>query len=403
MNNARFSRQRKLFAPIIIAAVVAVVGSGLGTYRYDRELPALEVSVTAPTVEAKQEVTLPWNDSGESAISTADGKRLGIGPNADKVVPTASIAKLITIMTVLKKYPLKAGETGPTITMTPADVDLYKYYKAIGGSNVIVKAGQQFTEYQMIQAMMLPSANNFADSLAVWAYGSLADYKTAAQDVVNRMGMGKTLVGSDASGFLPDTTSTANDLVLLGQAALKESVVTEIAGQELALLPNAGTVRTTDTGLGQSGITGLKTGTSDQAGNCFLFSATHTFNNGKTETFVGVVMHSESSQSRFTEATNLLEATYNAYQDVVVAKAGTRVGTVKSAWGQEVDIVTAKDVTQFAWIGDRATVEANASVGDQEVLDKGEPVGSIKTANSTVPLVTNDQLSAPSFGWRILH
>ncbi|WFR73114.1 D-alanyl-D-alanine carboxypeptidase [Prescottella defluvii] len=187
--------------------------------------------------------------------------------------PTASTAKLITALTVLERMPLARGEDGPMLTMTGADADLYSSYAAKGGSAVAVWAGQELSEYEMLVGMLLPSANNLADTLAVWAFGSLAEYRTAANEFVRSLGMSSTTVGTDASGFSPTTTSTARDLTLLAAAAVRNPVIAEIVAREEAVLSGVGVVRNTNWLLGRRGVVGLKTGTTDEAGGVFLFAA----------------------------------------------------------------------------------------------------------------------------------
>ena len=402
MSTSRQGRRKKIIA-FLLVSVLLLGAVGTGVYRYNRPLPTLEATLTTPTVE-KQVVALPWTESGESAISTASNKVLGVGENANKVVPTASIAKLITILTVLKKYPLSAGQSGPTITLADKDVAIYNKYNSEDGSAALVTPGEQISEYQMLQAMLLPSANNIADSLAIWAYGSLSAYRSAAQDTVNTLGMGSTKVGSDASGFLPDTVSTANDLVLLGEAALKQDVVKEIAAQRVATIPVEGVIYNTNPVLGQSGITGLKTGTSDEAGNCFLFSATHTFDNGQSETFVGVVLNSPTAQSRYSEAVSLLNATYGGYKEVLVASANQPIGRVASEWGQSTAVAPKSDVSEFVWLGDATTTAAKITLDNKSVsLKEKQTVGSITVGENSVSLIAAQDVKPPSLWWRIFH
>lgn len=398
------TRPRRRFHPVALILVLLVLGllMGVAIYRYNRPLPALHVSMVKPKATA-QTVSLPWIQSGESAISTTENKVLGQGPNANQPVATASIAKLITILTVLKKYPLSAGQSGPTITLTQADVDLYNKYYAEDGSNIPVELGEKLTEYQMIQAMMLPSANNIADSLAIWAYGSMSAYQAAAVDEVTHLGMASTKIGSDASGFLPNTTSTANDLVLLGEAAMKQPVIVQIAQQPQATLPVVGTVYSTNSLLGVDDITGLKTGTSDQAGDCYLFTADHTFSNLQKEQFVGVVMGAPSDLSRFQAAKDLLEATYSHYKEVIVAKAGEPIGTITSAWGSKTSVAPTSDVDEFAWEGDAPAADATVSLQGKTTLDYNQLVGSVAAGSSRVPLYTTAALNGPSIWWRIFH
>jgi len=120
---------------------------------------------------------------------------------------------------------------------------------------------------------LLPSANNLADTLAVWAFGSLDEYRTAATALVRSLGMTSTTVGTDASGFSPSTTSTARDLTLLAAAAARHPVVAEIVARDHAVLSGVGTVYNTNSLLGRPGVVGLKTGTTAEAGGVFLFAA----------------------------------------------------------------------------------------------------------------------------------
>ncbi|MGF7121829.1 D-alanyl-D-alanine carboxypeptidase family protein [Rhodococcus sp. BE178] len=188
--------------------------------------------------------------------------------------PTASTAKIITALTVLGKEPLAPGQDGPVLTMTEADAELYRSYAAREGSVVVVGQGQELTQREILEGMLLPSANNLADTLATWAFGSLADYRTAATDLVRSLGMTATTVGSDASGFSPSTTSTAHDLTLLAAAAMRHPVIAEIVARPDAVISGVGVVRNTNWLLGRQGVVGLKTGTTDEAGGVFLFAAT---------------------------------------------------------------------------------------------------------------------------------
>lgn len=217
-----------------------------------------------------------YRHGAATAYTFVDGNgeiRVG-GAREQRPRPTASTAKLITALTVLERRPLVPGEDGPMLTMTGADADLYGSYAERGGSAVAVGAGQELSEYEMLVGMLLPSANNLADTLAVWAFGSLAEYRAAANELVRSLGMTSTAVGTDASGFSPTTTSTARDLTLLAAAAVRHPVIAEIVARDEAVLPGVGPVRNTNWLLRRPGVVGLKTGTTDEAGGVFLFAAT---------------------------------------------------------------------------------------------------------------------------------
>ena len=175
---------------------------------------------------------LTWPNS-PAAVGIVDSDIL-VSHGSSDPAPIASTAKLITALSVLKAKPLSAGAAGPIITLGPADAASYNAYRAKGGSVVPVTVGEQISEYQTLEAMLLPSANNMADSLASWAFGSIGAYASAANSYLTQLGLTKTHIGSDASGFDPGTTSTPTDLVKLGEAVMQNPVLASIVDQSTA-------------------------------------------------------------------------------------------------------------------------------------------------------------------------
>ena len=131
-----------------------------------------------------------WPARSQASFGTLKDGVLLSSPN-QTARPTASTAKLITALTILQKKPLRHGESGPILAMTGEDTALLDYYLSIGGSYATTKVGETLTQYQMLQGILITSANNFADRLAIWAFGSLEDYRQAAQDYVNSIGLKK--------------------------------------------------------------------------------------------------------------------------------------------------------------------------------------------------------------------
>jgi D-alanyl-D-alanine carboxypeptidase (penicillin-binding protein 5/6) len=269
-------KRRRSIIRIAWFFVLIVVAIAL-SFHYFRSSPA-----------GTSNLKLDWPKTGEAAIGIV-GQGVSGTNGAQTARPTASTAKLITALTVLKKYPLQPGQSGPSITLTLNDVKIYSQYLSEDGSSTRVLVGAQLSEYQMLEAMLIPSANNMADSLAIWAFGSLANYKVAATQTVKSLGLDSTKIGSDASGLSPDTVSTAHNLVLVGEAAMQNPVIAQIVGTSQTTLPVAGTITNNNTLLGQDGIVGVKTGNSDEAGGVFVFAAKYSTANGQKLTIVGAV------------------------------------------------------------------------------------------------------------------
>ncbi|MCA9328007.1 serine hydrolase, partial [Candidatus Saccharibacteria bacterium] len=243
-----------------------------GLVNYARPLPSPTTLVQLPDTLAPTSVAVAWPSPGYGSLFV-DGYGAVAAQQGDDIIATASIAKVITALCVLEKSPLQPGETGPLITMTQEDLDLYNAEIGRNGSRLYVEPGEQLSEYQLLQAMLIPSANNIANTLAVWAFGSLDAYQTYATNFAQRHELVRTHIGTDASGFDPSTTSTANDLAKLGQLAVANPVLAEIASQKSASFPRAGTIYNYNSALGVSGIDGVKTGNNDQNLGGLLFSA----------------------------------------------------------------------------------------------------------------------------------
>lgn len=253
-------------------ALLAVIGWGI--FALLRPTPTLEPHYAVINPISTKAVSLPWPDAGQGAIGAVGFGVLATN-GSQTAVPMASVAKIVTALAVLKQKPLVLDQQGPTITLDDTDVSYYQSYVSQGGSVAKVVAGETLSEYQALQTMILPSANNMAESLSRWAFGSPDAYIKYANQYVQALGMTQTTV-ADASGFAPQTVSSAKDLVQLGLAAMNDPVLAQIVSQSQASEPVVGNIKNTNWLLGSDGFVGIKTGNTDQAGGCYLFASDQT-------------------------------------------------------------------------------------------------------------------------------
>lgn len=387
-----------------LALLVIVVYAGWSLFR---PLPALhpeiahaDLQVTTPTA------TLTWPNT-QAAVGLA-GTSIMETHGAQTPRPTASTAKIITALTVLQAKPLKPGQQGPTITLTDKDVATYQSYVARDGSVLPVEAGEEISEYQMLQAMMLPSANNIADTMAIWAYGSFKNYQRAATAFLRHQGLTHTHIGSDASGLSPDTTSTAGDLVRLGELAMQHPVLSAIVGQQTATnIPDVGDIENVNTLLGQNGIIGVKTGNSDQAGGVFVGAAA-TRVNGRPVTIVTAVVGTPDLASALRATTPLVTSAQANFAETSVLTKGTIIGRYAVPGREAIQAVAAEDLNVTVWRG--ATVSTRVALHPTAANSRaGTAVGSVSAASSrldstaTVPVVLGTNAPKPPLAWRLTH
>jgi D-alanyl-D-alanine carboxypeptidase (penicillin-binding protein 5/6) len=194
----------------------------------------------------------------------------------------------MTAYLVLRDHPLRPGQDGPTITLTDADVADTDRRREQQESVVSVAAGEQLTERQALQALLLPSANNIAAVLARWDAGSVDRFVARMNATARSLGMTHTRY-TDPSGYDDATVSTAADQVRLVDRAMRLPVFASIVATPSATLPVAGTVHNTNALLGHNGFVGVKTGSTAAAGGCFAFRAIRWID-GKRKTITGVVL-----------------------------------------------------------------------------------------------------------------
>src|SRR5256714_5055298 len=131
-----------------------------------------------------------WPAYGQAAVQLGQSQ-VRAGPNQHEA-PIASVAKVMTAYVVLRDHPLQPGEDGPTITLTDADVADTERRRRQQESVVSVVAGEQLTELQALQALLLPSANNIAAVLAHWDAGSASRFVARMNATARSLGMTRT-------------------------------------------------------------------------------------------------------------------------------------------------------------------------------------------------------------------
>jgi serine-type D-Ala-D-Ala carboxypeptidase (penicillin-binding protein 5/6) len=227
-----------------------------------------------------------WPSSGQAAYAVGTGP-IEAGPG-QRPAPIASVAKVMTAYLVLRHDPLAAGASGFRLRITAADVADYQRRVRQDQSVTRVRAGEVLTERQALYALLLPSANNVAALLARHVGGSEAGFVALMNQTARALGMRHTRY-TDPSGFEASTRSTAADEIMLARAAMRVPVFAAIVGTRTYVLPVAGVVHNTDTLLGHDGFVGIKTGSMDASGGCFMFQVQRHIQ-GQLITITGVVL-----------------------------------------------------------------------------------------------------------------
>ena len=386
-----------------ILVIILVLIAAMGIFLFFQSKHAIKPVAQLPYIAKTQAIPLPWPSYGQSALGAVGYGVLAESGN-QKAVPMASITKIVTALAVLRQKPLNINQQSPIITLTRSDVAIYNSYYSQDGSVAKVTAGEQISEYQALQTMLLPSANNMADSLAIWAFGSLENYLTYANNMLSQLGLNQIHV-ANTNGFSPQSTANVHDLVLLGETALSNPVLAQIVNQRQASVPVAGIIYNSNSRLGKNGIIGIKTGFTDEAGGCYLVADNQTIE-GQKITFVGAILGAPNLKSAMGSTATIISASGDGFQKITVVRAGQQVGYYKTPWGASSAIVASKNLSLLAWRG--ADINLYADFVSLKLPAKsGQSVGSVSiTSNDKtveIPVVLKQSLPGPSWYWRLFR
>ena len=372
---------------LVVALLLVLLA--LGAFNYLRPIPAVSPAHLLRTSDVVPGTApgLPWPSRGSAAVGVSGLGLLASSGNA-QTFPAASVTKVMTALVILADKPLKSNE---------ADL--------AGGQSVAkVEAGEQLSELQLLQGMLIPSANNYAESAARWDAGSLGAFIARMNDRAAKLKLAHTKF-ADVSGASPASVSTPADLLALGMEAMRDPVFAEIVATPQVDLPVAGTVYNVDAVLGQSGIVGIKTGSGVNTGANFLFAAKATVDGHEIVIF-GCVMGQSSLAIAFADAKKLIAATSPALHVRRILSRNEAVATYTTPWGAQSDLVSADDVDVVEWPGMvvRQRLDAKSIVIDKP-LPSSTPEGTehvvLGDYDLDVPLVTADPLYPPGRLWRL--
>jgi D-alanyl-D-alanine carboxypeptidase (penicillin-binding protein 5/6) len=227
-----------------------------------------------------------WPQRGQGAYVLGSG-RMAVSPD-ERPVPIASLAKVMTAYLVLKHYPMNPADEGRDFVVDEDAVADTETRRLQDQSIVEVSAEEQLTERDALMAILLPSANNVAVLVAREVSGSVAAFVAEMNHTARALGMTSTTY-TDPSGFDTRTVSTALDQLRLALAVASDDTLAAIMATPEYSLPVAGKVANTNDLIGQDGFVGMKTGSDDAAGGCFMFrSWRHTVRGN--EPLTGVVL-----------------------------------------------------------------------------------------------------------------
>ncbi|MEU1365743.1 serine hydrolase [Streptomyces sp. NPDC005803] len=398
-------RRVKIWTPLVILLLIA-----FAIVQMVRPLPTPALTMTAePAYTFKGgDLNLSWPEQGQSAI-TVDGVGSFGSAGAQKPAPIASVAKIMTAYVILKEHPITGKEQGEKITV---DQQAEDESKAEDESTAPISKGQQFTEKQMLQLLMIPSGNNAARLFARWDSSEtefIGKMNAAAKD----LGMSGTTY-TDPSGLKKTTVSTAADQLKLAKAVMQNEIFREIVDTPQIDIPGVdGTIYNNNTILLKPGVSGIKTGSSTPAGGNLVWSA-NTVVDGKKLWIYGAVMGQQAGTGQpydslamsLDNSLKLIEEAQKAVTSATVVKKGDVVGYVDDGFGGHTPLVATADLKAKGWPG--LKVELSVQGNGEEIsrsMTAGTKVGVVTVGTGpgkvSAPVALQQDLRDPGFGQKL--
>lgn len=226
--------------------------------------------------------------------------------NPDEKLPIASVTKIMTLLIAAEE--MKEGR----ITMEDTVTASFHAF-SMEGSVIWLNEGEKMSLYDITRSIVISSAND--------ACVALAEYISGSEDAfVQRMNKRAAELGMTNTNFVNSTGldadnhySTAADVAKMAAELRKYDYYDEFLLTRLTYV-REGTDRATqllntNRLLSYKGITGLKTGTTDNAGYCFAATAKR----GDME-LIAVVLGAETDEGRFDIAKQLLDYGFDGFQ-----------------------------------------------------------------------------------------
>ncbi|WP_295774789.1 serine hydrolase [uncultured Limosilactobacillus sp.] len=266
--------------------------------------------------------------------------------NASQSLPIASMSKLLTMIVIEQE--IKAGKLSwnSQLKITQAEAELSENTEY---SNITLEAGKSYTVKELVTAALLKSADAATITLSRATGDNTAEFaqkmtkaarKIGVKDakIYNAVGLTNEQMGTfKTKGVAADAENqmSAKDVALIAQYVIKKYPdLLKITQQSSATVAGQ-TVENTNSLLTgftyhnqQVKIDGLKTGTSDQAGNCFVSTGKY-----RGHRLITVIMHAGGSDSsnRFTQTQKLYETVLGSYSPHwLTAKYSVKVAHAKS-------------------------------------------------------------------------
>ena len=306
----------------------------------------------------------------------------------------ASITKVMTLLLTFEA--LEAGELSLDQELTAS-----AHAASMGGSDIWLEEGERMTVDDLLKATVIMSANDAAVVLAEAVSGSEEAFVARMNERAGELGMEDTVFkncnGLDEEGHL----TSAYDVAVMSRALLTHEKIRDYTLTWMDSVRNGETqlVNTNKLIRSYQGITGLKTGTTGQAGSCISATAQR-----EGMELIAVVLGAESTDLRFQDAKALLDYGFAGWKTVTPETPFLQPAAVEGGMAQTVEVTAGEMPSLLLQAGEEAQVETVVQLEPVKApVEQGQELGRIlcQVAGETVaqvPITAKEGVEAVTFG-----
>lgn len=241
--------------------------------------------------------------------------------NAYEHLSPASVTKLMSILLILEA--IDSGKIKLTDEVAATENAVSK-----GGSQIWLEVGEKMTVNDLFKAVVIASANDACTLLGEYVAGSDSAFVDMMNKRVETLGL-KNSHFENCTGLDDEITnhySCAYDLAVIAKEVMKHKLILKYSTVWLDSLRNGKTeLNNTNKMINKyNGMTGLKTGTTSNAGFCLCATATR-----DGISFVSVVLGAQTSDDRFALTEELLDYGFANYKLDNIKIDNSKLKTVK--------------------------------------------------------------------------
>ena len=337
---------RRLALALLLAGLIAAPAAPAAARQGDRQQPA------PPQLDAAS-----W-----LLVDARDGDRLAAHAAAEPRA-IATTKNLMTAYIALARLPLDRRLTVPPYSPAPAE--------SVAG----LTEGERLSVHDLLLAMMLPSANDAAETVALGLAPSEQAFVARMNDAAADLRLRNTSYANPIGFDDPLNFSTATDLAKLTRELLEDRRFRRIVARPEATLKTGAVRRHVVTRntllLTDPSVDGVKTGHTLAAGYVLVASAER-----EGVPLLSVVLGAPSESARDAETAELLDYGYSLYERRSPFRAGQRLASVSVSYEDEpLAIVAKRPLPITARREESVDVDVRAPVEVEGPISRGERLG----------------------------